>query len=153
LLELSSLHLPISGVYAAATSSPPSLALWHSRLGHAFVSRVQVLASKGLLGSMSNGSFDCISCQLGKQPTLPFNNESIAFASFDLIHSNVWGPSPVPSMSGSRYFVIFVDDFSCYTWVFLMNHVRNYWIFIAILQKWLRPNFQNVLKHFILIMP
>ena len=24
-------------------------------------------------------------------------------------------------MSGSRYFVIFVDDFSCYTWVFLMK--------------------------------
>jgi hypothetical protein len=24
-------------------------------------------------------------------------------------------------MSGSRYFVIFVDDFSRYTWVFLMK--------------------------------
>jgi hypothetical protein len=110
------------GVSAAAASSPPSLALWHSCLGHASVSRVQVLASKGLLGSMSNKSFDCISCQLGKQPALPFNNsESIAFASFDLIHSDVWGSFPVPSMSGSRYFVIFVDDFSRYTCVFLMK--------------------------------
>jgi hypothetical protein len=86
------------------------------------VSRVQVLVSNGLLGSVSNKSFDCISCQLGKQPALPYNNsESIASASFDLIHSDVWGPSPVPSMSGSHYFVIFVDDFSRYTWVFLMK--------------------------------
>jgi hypothetical protein len=86
------------------------------------MSRVQVLASKGFLGLVSNKSFDCISCQLGKQPALPFNNsESIASASFDLIHSDVWGPSLVPSMSCSRYFVIFVDDFSRYTWVFLMK--------------------------------
>jgi hypothetical protein len=71
---------------------------------------------KGLLGSVSNKSFDCISCQLGKQPALPFNNsESIASASFDLIHSDVWGPSPILSMSGSCYFVIFVDDSSRYT--------------------------------------
>jgi hypothetical protein len=72
--------------------SPPSLALWHSRLGHTFVSQVQVLASKGLLGSVSNESFDCISCQLGKQLALPFNNNKpIASASFDLIHFDVWG--------------------------------------------------------------
>jgi hypothetical protein len=62
---------------------------------------------------VSSNSFDCISCQLRKQPALPFNNsESHATASFDLIHSDVWGPSPIVSMSGSRYFVIFVDDFS-----------------------------------------
>jgi hypothetical protein len=31
------------------------------------------------------------------------------------------GTFHVASMSGSRYFVIFVDDFSHYTWVFLMK--------------------------------
>jgi hypothetical protein len=120
--ELSSLHLPTTNVSIAASSSPPSLALWHSCLGHASASRFQLLASKGLLSSMSNSYFDCISCQLRKQPALPFNNsESHATASFNLIHYDVWGPSPVASMSGSLYSVIFVDDFSCYTWVFLMK--------------------------------
>ena len=58
LFELSSLHLPTTSVSAivlvsaAAPSSLPSLALWHSRLGHASTSRVQFLASKGLLGSV-----------------------------------------------------------------------------------------------------
>ncbi len=42
-----------------------------------------------------------MSCQLGKQPALPFNNsESIASATFDLIHSDLWGPSPVPTVGG-----------------------------------------------------
>jgi hypothetical protein len=40
---------------------------------------------------------------------------------FDLIHSDVWGHSPINSIGGSRYFVVFVDDYSRYSWVFLMS--------------------------------
>ena len=36
---------------------------------------------------------------------------------FELVHSNVWGPCPVLS----KYFVTFVDDFSCVTWFYLMK--------------------------------
>jgi hypothetical protein len=66
---------------------------------------------------VSNSSFNCISCRLRKQLALPFNNsESHTTASFDLIHYDVWGPFPIAIVSNSRYFVTFVDDFSCYTW-------------------------------------
>ena len=72
---------------------------------------------------MSTENFDCVSCQLGKQPTLPFNfSESISTDIFDLIHSDVWGPSPVFNIGGSRYFVVFVDDYSHYSWIFHMKH-------------------------------
>ena len=72
---------------------------------------------------MSRENFDCVSCQLGKQLTLPFNSsESISTDIFDLIHSDVWGPSPVSSIGGSRYFVVFVDDYSRYSWIFHMKH-------------------------------
>ena len=64
---------PVSIVATAAISSVSSLALWHARLGHASSSRVQQLTSRGLLGSVSTENFDCVSCQLGKQPVLPFN--------------------------------------------------------------------------------
>jgi transposase InsO family protein len=121
LFEISSLRLPVTGV-SAATSSSPSLSLWHSRLGHASSSRVQQLVSRGLLGPVSKDNFDCVSCQLGKQPALPFqNSESMSTEIFDLIHSDVWGPSPINSLGGSRYFVVFVDDYSRYSWVFLMR--------------------------------
>ena len=43
---------PVSVAAAAAISSVPSLALWHAHLGHASSSRVQQLASRGLLGSV-----------------------------------------------------------------------------------------------------
>ena len=114
---------PVSVAAAAAVSSIPSLALWHARLSHASSSRVQQLASRGLLGSVSTENFDCVLCQLGKQLALSFNSsKSISTDIFDLIHSDVWGPSPVSGIGGSRYFVVFVDDYSRYSWIFHMKY-------------------------------
>ena len=60
--------------------------------------------------------------QLGKEPPLPFNNnESISNSIFELIHSDVWGPSPVASIGRSRYFVVFIDNYSRYSWIFPMK--------------------------------
>ena len=117
---------PVTPIFVAtvatAVSSLPSLTLWHSCLGHAPSSRVQQLAFKGLLGSVSKDNFDCTSCQLGKQLALPFNNsESIFNSIFELIHSNVWRPSPVASIGRSQYFVVFIDDYSHYSWIFPMK--------------------------------
>ena len=92
LFKLIFLHLPSSRLFASVISgqSPSSLALWHSRLGHASISRVKQLVSRGLLGSVSIKSFDCMPCQFGKQTALPFNNSvSHVLSSFDLIHSDV----------------------------------------------------------------
>ena len=72
---------------------------------------------------MSTENFDCVSCQLGKQPTLPFNtSETVSTDIFDLIHSDVWRPSSISSIGGSRYFIVFVDDYSRYSWIFHMKH-------------------------------
>ena len=49
------------------------------------------------------------------------NNESISNSIFELIHSDVWEPSLVASIGGSRYFVIFIDDYSRYSWIFPMK--------------------------------
>ena len=76
LFELIFLHLPSSrlSVSAVLGQSIHSLALWHFRLGHASISKVKQLVSKGLLGSISNKGFDCMPCQFGKQIVLLFNN-------------------------------------------------------------------------------
>ena len=114
---MDNLCLPlVAPISVAVVSLIPSLTLWHVRLGHASSSRVQQLASRGLLGLVSTKIFDCVSCQLRKQPALPFNSsESISTDIFDFIHSDVWGPSPVFSIGGSRYFVVFINDCSRYS--------------------------------------
>jgi len=42
-------------------------------------------------------------------------------SAFELVHSDIWGPSCVPSSKDFRYFLIFVDDFSRMTWLYLLK--------------------------------
>ena len=53
---------------------------------------------------------------------MPFHNSESMFTRIsDLIHSDIYGPSPINSIGGSRYFVVFVDDYSRYSCVFHMS--------------------------------
>lgn len=45
-------------------------------------------------------------------------SSSRSTAPFQWIHSSLWGPAPEFSCSGFRYSLIFIDDFSKYTWIF-----------------------------------
>lgn len=38
----------------------------------------------------------------------------------ELIYADVWGPVPIVSINGDRFFVNFVDDFSRFNWPFLI---------------------------------
>ena len=35
-----------------------------------------------------------------------------------ILHTNLWGPAPVVSIQGYKYYVSFVDDFTRFTWIF-----------------------------------
>ena len=116
MFEVHDLKIPSQVVSAATTTATFSPDLWHAHLGHPSLSHLQLLASQGYLGSVQCQNFDCTSCHFGKQTKFPFNNrDSFSSAPFDLIHSNIWGPVPVPIEGGSRYFIIFMDEFSRYT--------------------------------------
>ena len=98
---------------------------------------------------MSTENFDCILCQIGKQPVLPFNtSESISTNIFDFIHSDVWGSSFVSSIGGSRYFVIFVDDYSHYGWTFNMKHHLELLQVYSNFAKMVETQFSKRIKYF-----
>ena len=64
-----------------------------------------------------------MSCQLGKQKALSFNKSIfIASKSFELICSDVWRPASILSKGGSHYFIIFIDDYSHFTWIYLLKN-------------------------------
>ncbi|KAJ9541983.1 hypothetical protein OSB04_028489 [Centaurea solstitialis] len=56
-----------------------------------------------LLRNITSNEVSCLSCKLGKHHALPFElNDYTSVSAFDLIHSDVWGPAPHPSMGGCR---------------------------------------------------
>jgi hypothetical protein len=91
----------------------------HRRLGHPSLVKLKVLVPH--LSYLK--PLDCESCQLGKHVRVSFpssaNKKSIS--PFDIIHSDVWGPSRVPSNLGYKYYVTFNDDFSRCTWITLLK--------------------------------
>ena len=127
MLELTSFHLPSTLTHppshVAHTAFVFPLSLWYLCLGHVSVQKLHSLISSDFLGQVKHDLVDCISCQLAKQPVLSFNNsDSFSHASFDFTHSDILGPSPTATVGGSKYYIIFVDDFSQYTWIYLMHN-------------------------------
>ena len=61
----------------------------------------------------SISSLGCESCELGKHHRAIFQSRvnSRSSYTFELVHSDVWGPSRKPSIKGFRNFLLFVDDF------------------------------------------
>jgi Integrase core domain len=64
----------------------------------------------------------CDACEFAKhtRTTYPsFSNRSSSC--FDIVHSDVWGPSRIYSLSGLRWFVTFIDCHSRMIWLYLLR--------------------------------
>ena len=100
--------------------------LWHRRLGHPHASRLESMFKSKVLPDkliVKNNDFQhCQTCVLGKFAKLPFTSSTTKVdASFDLIHCDLWGPSPILSKLGYKYFVLFIDHFTRFTWVYFLH--------------------------------
>ncbi|CAN0899653.1 Retrovirus-related Pol polyprotein from transposon RE1 [Linum grandiflorum] len=100
--------------------------LWHSRLGHPHSLRLQSMFKNKLLPDsldlsvISNSK--CMSCVAAKMAQLPFSNSTREITEpFHVIHTDLWGPSPVTSRLGYRYFALFIDHATRYTWIYFLR--------------------------------
>ena len=98
-----------------------SLDLWHYRLGHSSIAKIQVL-NKSIQDIGHVHSDVCMICPLTKQKRLHFpNSVTISGFVFSLIHCDVWGPLSTASYDGYRYFLSIVDDYTRCTWIYLLK--------------------------------
>ena len=65
----------------------------------------------------------CDVCQYEKQKRLPFlvNKAWRASEKLHLVHTDVCGPQKTQSLNGSRYFILFIDDFTKLCWVYFLK--------------------------------
>lgn len=126
-----------------------SLSLWHSRLGHPSYSSISPLKNTLLIADFANNSLPCNVCPLAKQKRLSFtchNNRSKHL--FDLIHADVWGPFSTISHAGHRYFLTIVDDFSRYSWVFMLKNKSDVLSIIPQFFKLVETQYNKTIKMF-----
>ena len=121
---LSQAALHSSYIASLPKSDLSSTDLWHMRLGHPqhrVLHRVLNCLSVSHTLPMSNNF--CKHCVMSKMTQLPFSSStSCTKFPLEIVHSDVWGPAPIDSINGHCYYVIFVDDFSRFTWFFPLKH-------------------------------
>ena len=97
--------------------------LWHLRLGHINLNRINRLVKDGPLRELNVGTLLVFKPYLeGKMTKRPFSAKGKRSKEpFQLVHSDVCGPLSVQATGGYEYFVTFIDDYSRYDYVYLMH--------------------------------
>lgn len=128
---------PLSTPQALVTSTsthPP----WHHILGHPLDRIMRHLLS---IHKIKSKQLPCISCNSAKSHKLPFSTSSITSNKpLELVYTDVWGPSPIRSLDGFSYYLVFVDHFSKYIWLYPLKNKSDVSI--------LFPKFKAVVEKF-----
>ena len=102
----------------------PSTSRWHRRLGHPSFNIVQHVLSHNKLPCVKDDFAQsvCDACQKGKSHQLPYpKSTSVSSFPLELVFSDVWGPA-CSSVGNHKYYVSFVDDYSKFTWIYLLKN-------------------------------
>ncbi|MCO5601028.1 hypothetical protein L7F22_055145 [Adiantum nelumboides] len=112
--------------------------IWHYRLGHPHVQAIRTL----LQYKMANGNFRpvsidlCEACIFGKMSRTKFPRSTHKTKKpLEVVHSDVFGPLPVKSLTGNSYVLIFLDDYSKYTIIYFLKHKSGYYGLVIFSRK------------------
>ncbi|KAL5833169.1 hypothetical protein ACOSQ3_016843 [Xanthoceras sorbifolium] len=96
---------PMSFVSESFKSNKDKIWLHHLRLGHPSFHVLKILFPS-LFNKTSVESFHCDVRELAKhkRAVFPISNKR-SYVPFTLVHSDVWGLSTVPNISGARWFM------------------------------------------------
>ncbi|KAL8152123.1 hypothetical protein V2J09_021931 [Rumex salicifolius] len=87
----------------------------------------------------------------GKNPVSPASNAWVGLAAvgkaapFDLIHCDLW-TSPVMSVSGYKYYLVIIDDFSHYIWCFPLKYKYDTAAYLKQFHAYVQTQFPLKLK-------
>src|SRR6266853_2021321 len=108
--------------YPTLTKPVLSWDTWHRCFGDIGYSRLKNLLNRQLVSGFdvdrSSPMSDCAACTEAKQSVIPFNKKGDQDTlPGELTHVDVWGKYDVASINGHSYYLLLIDDTSCYVTV------------------------------------
>jgi hypothetical protein len=108
----------MSAIVAPHILAAVAMSTWHCHLGHLGPDALSSLSRSSFISCTSTTHDFYHACQLGKHTRLPFySSSSRAEKAFDLLHLDLW-TSLIVSVSGSKYYLVILYDFTHYLWTF-----------------------------------
>ncbi|KAI3771092.1 hypothetical protein L6452_02246 [Arctium lappa] len=101
--------------------------LWHRRMCHMNFKTMNKLVKNNLVRGLPQKVFSCddhfVACLKGKQHKTSHKSKEINTISspLNLLHMDLFGPRNVMSIGKKSYYLIIVDDFYRFTWVYFLR--------------------------------
>lgn len=100
--------------------------LWHARYGHLNFQALKMLSKQKMvkgLPKITQLNQVCDGCMVGKQHRTPFPHNAVfrAEVQLELVHGDLYGPISPSTPGGNKYFILLVDDYSRFMWIFLLK--------------------------------
>ena len=96
--------------------------LWHKLLGHISKERMKGLVKNETLPNLDFTYLNvCVDCIKDKQTKHTKKRATRSTQLLEIIRTDICGPRDVNSFNKERYFITFIDDFSCYVYVYLLH--------------------------------
>ena len=95
--------------------------LWNKRFAHLHYRALPIMSKvvTGIPKLQANHEGVCKGCPQGKNVKSPFpSSDNKAKGILDIVHSDMCGPMTTTSLSRYVYYVSFIDDYSCKTWIY-----------------------------------
>nr|GEU75921.1 putative ribonuclease H-like domain-containing protein [Tanacetum cinerariifolium] len=111
-------------LFAKATIDESNL--WHRRLGHISFKTINKLVKGNIVRGLPTKVFEndnsYVACKQGKQHRASCKSKPISSVDQPLfrLHMDLFGPTFVKSLNKKSYWLVITDDYSRFTWVFLL---------------------------------
>ena len=124
--------------------------IWHQRMGHAHADILRLLSrTKSIVFNKSSVQSVCDACHFGKSCKLPFlTSEFVSSRSLERIHCDLWGPSPVISNQGFKFYVIFIDHHTRFTWFYPLKTKSDFYSVFVRLKQLVENQFEYRIQQF-----
>ena len=99
-----------------------SITLWHGRLAYIGISTMKRLIKCGMISCNVDKFNKCKICIKSKMIKKPFHSVERNTNLLELMYSDICELNGMLTRGDNRYFITFIDDYSRYTYIYLLKH-------------------------------